>query len=52
MFRPMGPMPAIRIDLIRKLKLAAYENRLPDMAKTIKRLEKELAALKEELAAK
>lgn len=34
------------------LKLSAYENRLPEMAKTIKQLEKELAALKEQLAAK
>lgn len=34
------------------LKLSAYENRLPEMAKTVKRLEKELAALKEQLAAK
>lgn len=31
------------------LKMQAYESRLPDMAKTIKRLEKELAALKQEL---
>lgn len=31
------------------LKLAAYESRLPDMAKTIKRLEKELASLKAQL---
>lgn len=31
------------------LKLAAYESRLPEMAKTIKQLEKELAKLKEQL---
>lgn len=31
------------------LKLAAYETRLPEMAKTIKQLEKELAKLKEQL---
>ncbi|SUP42484.1 UDP-3-O-(3-hydroxymyristoyl)glucosamine N-acyltransferase [Veillonella criceti] len=34
------------------LKQSVYENRLPEMAKTIKQLEKELAALKEQLAAK
>ena len=31
------------------LKLAAYENRLPDMVKTVKQLQKEIDALKAQL---
>lgn len=31
------------------LKMAAYENRLPDMIKTVKALQAEVAALKEQL---
>lgn len=31
------------------LKISAYESRLPDMAKTLKRLEKEIASLKQQL---
>ena len=31
------------------LKLAAYENRLPDMVKTVKQLQKEIDALKRSL---
>lgn len=34
------------------LKMAAYENRLPDMIKTVKALQKEVAALKQELKEK
>ena len=34
------------------LKIEAYQSRLPDMAKTVKKLEKEVARLKEQLEGK